>query len=78
MTYYGFRNKRTGKLVSNGRDFRFAPPRLVYADEYRAPLLVTCEVDEIAKIEHEARRMGNKIEIVRVGLTVLPGKESTK
>lgn len=40
MKYYAIKRKKDGKFIS-GTDFRYSPPRSIFADEFRPPLLIT-------------------------------------
>ena len=39
MKYYAIKRKKDGKFIS-GTDFRYCPPRSIFADEFRPPLLI--------------------------------------
>lgn len=39
MKYYAIKRKKDGKFIS-GTDFRCYPPRSIFADEFKPPLLI--------------------------------------
>lgn len=64
--YYAFRNKRTGRLVSD-TDRRYHPYHQIYVDEWNPPLLVADDYI-LAKTVYKVRRMCKDIEIIKVDL----------
>lgn len=39
MKYYAIKRKKDGKFIS-GTDFRYNPPRSIFANEFKPPLLI--------------------------------------
>jgi len=65
MSYYAFKNRRNGKLLS-GTDRRRLPYRQILSDEYRRPLLL-CDLEiETAMLERRINPATYKVVKVRV------------
>ena len=66
ISYYAFRNKRTGKLIS-GTDYRYDPPHQISSNEWRPPLLISKAHPLLLLAQIEARKINsNRYETIEI------------